>query len=250
MSASWTNDPGAPSTIGGLVLLHRDEDLFAFDKPSGLAVHPGLSRERDTVVARLGAAFAGPVHLLHRLDRGTSGALLVAASPAAAARFGAAFAASRVDKEYLALVRGAPPDEVLIDHAIPRDEGGERIDAVTMVRTLAIVSVPNSPLREKRYALVHAAPRTGRFHQVRRHLKHLGHPILGDTTYGKSEHDRFVRDRFGLARLALHAARIVVKADSGAVVVDVCAPVPADLGDPLERMGLAIPLFEPALVRD
>ncbi len=230
----------ARETLGGLVVIHRESDYFAIDKPSGLPVHPGLSRERDTVVARLGAALGGCVHLLHRLDRGTSGVLLVATGAIAAARFGRAFSTGRVEKEYLALVRGAPPDAVEVDHPIPRDEGGDRVSAVTHVRTLAVTTLADSPLREKRYALVTAAPRTGRFHQVRRHLKHLGHPIVGDTNYGKSEHDRFVRERTGLARLALHAAHIVVRDDDGAVLADVAAPLADDLGQALLRLGLPI----------
>jgi tRNA pseudouridine65 synthase len=225
-------------SLGDLRVLHEDEDVFAIDKPSGLAVHPGYARERDTVVARLAAARSGPVHLLHRLDRGTSGVLLVAQTPAAAARFGAAFRASRVDKTYLAIVRGSPPAEALVDHAIPVDEGGPRADAVTLVRTIAVVQVEGSPLRETRYALVEAAPRTGRFHQVRRHLKHLGHPIVGDTNYGKSEHDRFVRERFGLARLALHAARIIVRDEDGRALVDVASPLADDMRETAVRMGL------------
>jgi len=190
-------------------------------------------------VARLAAALKGPVHLLHRLDRGTSGVLLVADSPVAAARYGRAFSGSRVDKEYLALVRGAPPAEILVDHPIPCDEGGARVSALTLVRTLAVASLEASPLREKRYAVVHALPRTGRFHQVRRHLKHLAHPIVGDTNYGKSEHDRFVRERFGLSRLALHASRLVVRDEAGEVLVDVSSPLAEDLRGTLERMGLA-----------
>ncbi len=231
---------GGSGTLGGLVVLRSEEAFFAIDKPSGLPVHPGLSRERDTVVARLGAALGGPVHLLHRLDRGTSGVLLVATTPSAAARFGRAFQASRVDKAYLALVRGAPPLEVEVDHPIPSDEGGPRVPAQTRVSTLATCVIDGSPLREKRYAFVRAVPRTGRFHQVRRHLKHLGHPIVGDTNYGKSEHDRFVRERFGLARLALHASRIVVRDEDGSVLADVEAPLARDLGEACARMDLVV----------
>lgn len=229
---------GPIATLAGLVVLCDHEDFFAVDKPSGLAVHPGLSRERDTVVARLRGARGEPVHLLHRLDRGTSGVLLVAKTPAAAARFGRAFEASRVDKEYLAIVRGAPPLSVVVDHAIPADEGGPRVSAVTRVQTLATCTIASSPLREKRYGLVRAAPETGRFHQVRRHLKHLGHPLVGDTNYGKSEHDRFVRERYALARLALHAARIVVRDEEGTVLAAVASPLASDMRHACERMGL------------
>lgn len=216
-----------------LVVLFEDAAMVVVDKPSGLSVHRGLAAERDTVVARLLAA-GRPPHVVHRLDRGTSGALVVARDPESAQRLGTAFAEGRVMKEYLALVRGVPPDEVVVDHPIPRDEGGARIDAITEVRTLAVGVLAGSTLRETRYALVSARPRTGRFHQVRRHLKHLGHPLIGDTTYGRSEHNRAVREGCGLDRLALHALRIAIDG------VTVTAPVPVDLARACERLGIVI----------
>jgi tRNA pseudouridine65 synthase len=223
-------DPASPPS---LVVLHEDDAMIVIDKPSGLAVHRGLSPDRDTVVARLLAA-GRPPHVVHRLDRATSGALVVAQTAASAARLVEAFAAGAVEKEYLAIVRGAPPPDVHVDHPIPRDEGGARVDAVTDVRTLAVGELLASSLRERRYALVAASPRTGRFHQVRRHLKHLGHPIVGDTTYGRSEHNRAVREATGLGRLALHAARVVV---GGTAVV---APLPEDLVRACAALGLSI----------
>ena len=139
-----------------------------------------------------------------------------------------------MSKEYLALVRGVPPDEVVVDHPIPRDEGGARIDAVTEVETLAVGALAGSTLRETRYALVAARPRTGRFHQVRRHLKHLGHPLVGDTTYGRSEHNRAVREGCGLDRLALHALRVSLDG------VTVTAPLPGDLGHACAVLGISL----------
>ena len=219
--------------MSDLVGLFEDASMIVIDKPSGLSVHRGLAAERDTVVARLVAA-GRPPHVVHRLDRGTSGALVVARDAASAQRLGAAFAEGRVIKEYLALVRGVPPDEVVVDHPIPRDEGGARIDAVTEVETLAVGALAGSTLRETRYALVAARPRTGRFHQVRRHLKHLGHPLVGDTTYGRSEHNRAVREGCGLDRLALHALRVSLDG------VTVTAPLPGDLGHACAVLGISL----------
>jgi tRNA pseudouridine65 synthase len=218
-----------------VVVLFEDDAMMVIDKPSGLAVHRGMADERDTVATRLAALRPGPVHLVHRLDRGTSGALVVAKTREAAAALGAELAAGEVEKVYLAIVRGVPPQEVLVDHAIPRDEGGPRVPAITAVRTLAEGLLEGSPLRERRYALVEARPRTGRFHQVRRHLKHLGHPLVGDTTYGRSEHNRAVRDACGLDRLALHARSLRV------LGITVRAPVPPDLARALDALGLAPP---------
>lgn len=218
-----------------LVVLFEDDAMLVIDKPSGLAVHRGIADERDTVATRLAALRPGPVHLVHRLDRGTSGVLVVAKTREVAAALGAELAAGAVEKVYWAIVRGVPPAEALVDHPIPRDEGGPRVPAMTDVRTLAVGALEGSALRETRYALVEARPRTGRFHQVRRHLKHLGHPLVGDTTYGRSEHNRALRAACGLDRLALHALSV------RALGVTVTAPLPADLARALDALGLAPP---------
>ena len=102
----------------------------------------------------------------HRLDRGTSGALALALSSEVARALHEAFEEGRVTKRYLALVRGVPPEEGVIDHPVPRSEGGERVPAVTAYRRLHVF---------ERYSLVEAVPRTGRFHQIRRHLDMIGH---------------------------------------------------------------------------
>lgn len=222
--------------IGGVELptpaiLYEDRAVLVVDKPSGVAVHPGYAPERDTLVARLrklGPTFS-PVH---RLDRGTSGVLVVAKDSAAARALGESFASGRVEKRYLAWVRGVPPDSTLVEHPIPRDEGGPKVEAATWVYRLQTVHVAQSVLRERRYSLVEARPLTGRFHQIRRHLKHLGNPILGDTTYGRSEHNALVAELFGLNRLALHAA--AVSFDSPAAGrVSVESPNPFPTLDPI-----------------
>ncbi len=222
-----------------LPVLLNDRGLLALDKPSGLAVHRGLDQTGDDVVARLAAlGFAGAAPV-HRLDRPTSGVLLCAQSKTAASALGRSFSEGHVRKVYLAVVRGVPPDEALVDHPVPRDEGGPRVDARTRVVLLSATEVTGSPLRERRYSLVMAEPETGRFHQVRRHLKHLGHPIVGDSTYGRSEHNRLFAERFGLARLALHAAKLTLPHPDDGIVISIAAPLPVDLAGPLDAAGLS-----------
>ena len=222
-----------------LAVLYEDEALLAIDKPSGLPVHRGLDGSDDNVVIRLAAlGFARTVAPVHRLDRATSGVLVCAKTPAAATALGAAFATGRVHKRYIALVRGSLKGARDVDHPIPRDEGGSRIDARTRVTPLAEVTIEDSPLREQRYTLVCAEPHTGRFHQVRRHLKHLGHPVIGDANYGRSEHNRFVRDRFGLARLALHAESIALSHPVSGEPICIRAALPPDLALALRAMQL------------
>jgi tRNA pseudouridine65 synthase len=213
-----------------LSVLYQDDDLLVVDKPSGLVVHRGWAQDGQ-VVMTLARELAGRhVYPVHRLDRGTSGVLVLALTAAAAGALGEAFAAGRVRKRYLALVRGIPPAAGIVDHPIARSPGGPRVPAITRFRRLATF---------ERYAWLEAVPETGRLHQVRRHLKHISHPVIGDVRYGKGEHNRLFRARFGLYRLALHAAEVSLEHPANGVPASFLAPLPADLAGPLAAMGLA-----------
>jgi tRNA pseudouridine65 synthase len=214
-----------------LPLLFRDDLLVVVGKPSGLAVHRGLSREKVVVLQTLRDLLGRRVYPVHRLDRATSGALLLALDAGTARRLQEQFESGGVEKRYLALVRGIPPEEGVIDHPVPRGPGGERVDAVTEFRRLATF---------ERYALVEARPRTGRFHQIRRHFKHLSHPLIGDVRYGKGEHNRLFRERFGLHRLALHALELAFEHPETGERLRIAAPIPEDLAGPLRAMGISV----------
>jgi tRNA pseudouridine65 synthase len=218
---------------GPLPLLHRDEALVIVNKPSGLAAHRGLSNERgDYVLTRAREQLGQRVYLLHRLDRATSGAMAMVLDPAHVHALQLAFEGRLVHKRYLALTRGVLPEQVLVDYALPRGEDprGERVPAITQFRRLAVYA--------DRYSLVEAVPETGRFHQIRRHLSHLRHPIIGDTNYGDRKENKLFRERFGLLRLALHASALHVPHPVLGSMVAVSAPLPDDLRGPLEAMGL------------
>jgi len=212
-----------------LPLLFRDDLLVVVGKPAGMAVHRGLSRDRIVVLQSLRDVLDRRLYPVHRLDRATSGALLLALDAGTARRLQEQFEAGRVEKRYLALVRGIPPEEGVIDHPVPRGPGGERVPAVTAFRRLATF---------ERYALVEARPQTGRFHQIRRHFKHLSHPLIGDVRYGKGEHNRLFRERFGLHRLALHALELAFEHPGTGEPLRITAPVPEDLAGPLRMMGM------------
>lgn len=213
-----------------LPLLWRDDRLIAVAKPAGLAVHRGWSRERVVAMTLARDQVGRHVFPVHRLDRATSGVLLFALDPEAARALQEQFQAGTVRKRYLALVRGIAPDEAVIDHPIPNEEDGPRVPAVTEIRRLGTF---------ERYSLVEAFPRTGRLHQIRRHLKHLSHPLIGDVRYGKGEHNRLFRERFGLHRLALHALEIGFAHPESARALSIFAPIPEDLAGPLRAMGLS-----------
>ncbi len=213
-------------------LLFVDDHIVVADKPSGLLVHRGWADDDDVAMFRVRDALGGEhVHPIHRLDRGTSGALLFARNRETAAALSKSFEESRVEKRYLALVRGTPPAEGLIDYAIPKSEDGPRVDARTRFRL-----VLRSPV--DRCSLVLAMPETGRLHQIRRHLRHANHPLVGDVTYGSGEINRHYRATYGLHRLALHACHLAFDHPVTGARVAVDAPLPEDLGAAFDALGL------------
>ena len=196
-----------------LSIVYQDAALVAVDKPAGLLVHPSAldAHEERTALKLLRDQLGAWVWPLHRLDKGTSGVLLFARSAEAAREWGLAFEQGRVRKRYLALVRGWPPLSGEIDQALARDPelpsaGQERLPSLTRYQRLACFEWPFGDGRHptSRYALVAAEPVTGRRHQVRRHFKHIAHPLVGDTTHGKGPHNRAVAAWLGVQRLWLH----------------------------------------------
>lgn len=213
-----------------LRILHTCENYIAIFKPPGLLVHRTKIDKHETVFAlqitrdQIGKR----VWPVHRLDKATSGVLLFALSPDASARASAEFSEQKVHKEYLAVVRGVPQPEVEIDHALDGKE------SFTRIKTLASVELDETIDRYKtaRYALVSAVPGSGRTHQIRRHLKHISHPIIGDTRYGKGNHNRFFRELTGKQRLYLFCQRIGLPG----LGLDIYAGNDADLTDLQEKL--------------
>jgi tRNA pseudouridine65 synthase len=236
------------SDAAALAILHEDQAIVVVAKPSGLLVHRTDQAPDDQVVLQLARDATGGAHLypVHRLDRGASGVLVLARSSEAARVLHVQFEDGHAEKRYLALVRGTPPDAGIIDHPIPRREDGPRVPAVTEFRRLATITTEivdrAGQSRQQTYSLVEARPRSGRRHQVRRHLKHVGHPLLGDVHYGKSEHNRLARARYGLERLALHARSLAFDHPTTGARVCFEAPLPDDLREPLRRMGFPEPV--------
>lgn len=231
MQPSSSHDPAVPQgePTARLQALFHDDMLLAVNKPSGLITHRGWANDADNALRRARALAGRYVYPVHRLDRGTSGVLLFALSAEVAGRLGEQLQAGGLRKRYLALVRGIAPDLADVDHPLAAEDSQERKPARTLIRRAGSF---------ERYSLVEAEPLTGRSHQVRRHLKHLSHPILGDTRFGNGEHNRACRVRFGLHRLALHAARLAFEHPRSGQSIDVCAPLPPDLTGPLTLMGL------------
>jgi tRNA pseudouridine65 synthase len=204
------------------VILHRDDRCVAVDKPSGLSTHRGWDESEDALLQRVRDEVGTYVYPVNRLDRGASGIVLFALDREAAAALQAAW--PDADKRYLAITRGHPDEHVLLDHPIPRAPGEDRVDARTELWRRETFG---------RYALVEARPHTGRLHQIRRHLKHLSCPLIGDVRYGKGEHNRIFRTQHDLHRLALHCTKLTVTHPSGTPLVIDCA-VAEDMANAIE----------------
>ncbi|HQC97128.1 MAG TPA: pseudouridine synthase [Aquabacterium sp.] len=206
-----------------LRLVHDDRWLVAVDKPAGLLVHrTSLDAQAQTdLLTQLQGQLAAPLWPVHRLDKGTSGVLLLARDVDTARSLGTLFAAGATDgpaarplhKQYLALVRGWPAETGEIDTPLARDPelpstGQPQLPAATrwQVRQrlrLPVATHPQHP--DTRLALVDVQPLTGRRHQIRRHFKALAHPLIGDATHGKGPLNRAVAAHLGINRLWLHA---------------------------------------------
>lgn len=193
-----------------LPLLHLDDDLLVVDKPAGLLAHASkmAADVDDDLLDRLRTQIGGEVHLVHRLDRATSGVVLAARSREIAGELGKQFMARTVEKTYLAVCRGWPPESGEIDYPLGDVRpNSPKKPALTRYRRLATVEVPIElgKYPQQRYALVEVDPETGRYRQIRKHFHHVSHHLIGDTSHGRTEHNRLFKVHWHVHRLLLHA---------------------------------------------
>jgi len=191
-------------------VLFKDAHYIAVHKPSGLLVHRSwLSQDRVFLLQQLRDQIGQRVYPVHRLDRATSGVIIFGLSSESAQALNQVFTDQQVSKSYHAIVRGwLPEPEVFVDHPIQDKETNTPYqEAQTRFRELARTELAFAVDRypQARYSLIEARPLTGRRHQIRKHLKHISHPIIGDIRYGKGTHNRFFREQFGIQRLLLSA---------------------------------------------
>lgn len=207
--------------LNPLTEIYRDDWLLAVHKPAGLLVHRSPIDKHETEFAlQYARAMNGGEHVypVHRLDRPTSGVLLFARDPETARTLGLAMMAGAVSKAYLAMVRGWAPEQGVIDHPLREEPEDRRLkgqeqpvrEALTRYRRLATTELPVAIERypTSRYSLVELKPETGRKHQLRRHMKHINHPIIGDANHGRGRHNRYFAERFGQGRLMLAATEL------------------------------------------
>lgn len=238
-------EPDVPRTFE---VLYEDDAILAIDKPAGLPMHTTAKFWRNTLVAVLRERYPGEhTEICHRIDRETSGVMLVARTSAAGSRLKRAFAGRLISKRYLALCKGAPPDDGVIDQPIKLLETpthvmmGPAADGLRAVTRFRVVR------RFAEHALLAVEPETGRQHQIRVHLAAAGYPLVGDKLYGAGERyfmkacDSGISPdllaRFdGLERHALHAERLSFPHPVTGATTVVRSPVPADLIDYMARL--------------
>ncbi|MGR5252399.1 tRNA pseudouridine(65) synthase TruC [Vibrio astriarenae] len=205
-----------------LEIIYQDEYLVAVNKPAGMLVHRSWLDKHETqfVMQTLRDQIGQHVFPLHRLDRPTSGVLVFALSSEVASQVMPMFANHEMVKTYHAIVRGWIEEGDTLDYALKveldkiadkfADQEKEAQEAITQYEPLAKVEVPYSTGRfpTSRYCLVEMKPKTGRKHQLRRHMAHLRHPIVGDTSHGDGKHNRLFREHYDSHRLLLHASRL------------------------------------------
>lgn len=207
-----------------LNVLYRDDYLLIVHKPAGLLVHRSPIDKHETEFALQYARALNDgkhVYPVHRLDRPTSGILVFARESDTARSLGMAMMAGEVAKTYLAMVRGWPPEHGEIDHPLREEPEDRRLkgeeqpvrDALTYYRTLTTTEIPVEIEKypSSRYAVVELRPKTGRKHQLRRHMKHIHHPIIGDANHGRGRHNRYFAERFGQGRLMLAATALTFR---------------------------------------
>ncbi|MBI3180586.1 MAG: RluA family pseudouridine synthase [Myxococcales bacterium] len=235
-----------PVDASKLKVLFEDEWMMAVDKPSGLAVHPGSGIRGGTLVDYV-RAYLGPRAVrndfaaspAHRLDRETSGTILVAKRRPAMVHFTDVFTRGLARKRYLTLVQGrVPKDKGVIDLALSEHQQTAESRALRGVNLQQASTRYGVLGRTSACSYLEAIPETGRTHQIRRHLAAVGHPVAGDRRYGDFAFNREAKARWGLRRLFLHAERIEFPHPADRQRMTIVSPLPEELSDVLRRAGI------------
>ncbi len=214
--------------------------MVAINKPHGLLVHrsPIAANVEEFALQLLRDQLNRRVFPVHRLDRKTGGVLLFAVSKDVEKLMQQQFYENRVDKKYLAIVRGYTPDEEEIDYPL-RKENGTLQEAFTKYKTLARaeLDVPLGSHPTSRYSLVEANPQTGRMHQLRKHFSHIFHPIIGDRTHGCNKQNKLFAERWELDTMLLHASLLSFDHPVTGLPVNIEAPLQAEFVRVISIMG-------------
>jgi len=197
-----------------LEIIFEDENIICVNKPNNVLVHHAfLSRnvaDEDSLLQLIEKEFQMKVYPIHRLDRKTSGLILLAKEKEFVSKFQELFIAKEIDKIYYGIVRGHSPETKTIDSPVKGRDANVHKEALTHLKTLAntTLDIPVKPYDSSRYSLVELSPKTGRMHQLRVHSNKISHPLIGDTKYGDKNHDVMFDENFGWKNLFLHAGML------------------------------------------
>lgn len=235
-----------------LEIIYQDDNMVAINKPSGLLVHRSMIDKHETEFAlqQTRDQIGQRVYPVHRLDKPTSGVLLFGLNSETARKITEQFAERTVAKNYLAVVRGHTQEQGTIDHAMKEeydkmtDKNGDKnkapqsaITAYTRLQTIEL-DYPTGRYPTSRYSLLSLQPKTGRKHQLRRHMKHISHHIIGDTTHGDGKHNQLFRDKFDCHRLLLHSNSLQLTHPYSGEDLTINAPLDDDLKRLFSILGL------------
>jgi len=240
-----------------LEIIYQDEFMVAINKPAGLLVHKSYlaRKEKHFAMIMLRDQIGQYVYPIHRLDRPTSGVLLFALSSDFARELNLLFSERRVEKGYVALVRGYLHGCDRLDYSLKEildkiadkdaDQDKEPQSAITDWANISTCEYPEpiGSFAAARYSLVALAPQTGRKHQLRRHLAHLRHPIIGDTTHGDGKQNKYIKQHFSDMRLMLHAAQLTFEHPHSGQQIRLTASLPNDFIKLTQSLGVTdVPL--------
>lgn len=225
-----------------LSILYQDNHLVAINKPPGLLVHRSrIARDATEFAVQLLRDQLGErVYPVHRIDRKTSGVLLFARDESTNVAMQKQFSEGVIHKKYLAIVRGFAEDSFEIDYALRHDDTGVLQEAFTRGKTLnrSEIPMPQAIHPTSRYSLVELTPATGRMHQLRKHMAHVFHPIIGDRPHGCNKQNRFFKEHFALTEMLLHAQELRFAHPISENEIVISAPLLGEFQRMRERLGL------------
>ena len=226
-----------------LPIIFEDENLIAINKPHNLLVHRSSLSRQDTIFAvqELRNQCGHHVFPIHRLDRKVSGVLLFGKTSEAAAAMQNLFITKEIEKNYLAIVRGFfPHQEVIVDHPV-MNERKNKLEAVSKFKLLesSEIPLPFGKHSTSRYSIVEARPITGKYHQLRQHLKHLKHPIIGDRPHGCNKQNKLFLEKWNMTTTMLHAESLVFKNPFSLDSLCIQAPISQQMKEMIQNLNFS-----------
>lgn len=211
--------------------IYKDNDFVAINKPNGLLVHrsPIAADATEFALQLVRDSLGQYVYPVHRLDRKTSGVLLFALSSTIAKKLQELMESGQAEKRYLAIVRGYFPEEINLNHPLMKEDGKIQ-EAETFFRCLkrTELDIPFGKHESSRYSLVEAFPKTGRMHQIRRHLDHLRHPIIGDRPWGCNKQNKLFLEKWNMNTMMLHAEAMFIPHPVSGKLLEIEAELPSE----------------------